>query len=92
MNENWICTDPDNNQYGKQLGPKLFEFKETDCWGETVQAQINLDDYSEQDKIECLDTYGYKWDEQNKIFISPTGEEIEDWIIAECLFEMRYFI
>jgi hypothetical protein len=30
IEENWTCTDPDNFQYGKQLSPTKFEFREYD--------------------------------------------------------------
>jgi hypothetical protein len=28
--ESWVCTDPDNHQYGRKIGKGEYEFKELD--------------------------------------------------------------
>lgn len=90
MKAQWICTDLDNEQYGRQVDDRTFEFKE---------KNRGLDDYREDEFIEItvnLDHYTYREIEEH---ISPYYNSIEqlksiyddnsDWIIAECIFEQE---
>lgn len=88
--EDWKCTDLDNDQWGRQLGDDLFEFKE---------KNRGLDEYEEDEFIEIqIDLDGYT-EEQKEEYISAYYDSIEDvkaqygmqanWIIAECIFEQE---
>ena len=85
----WICTDLDENQYGRQLTPICFEFRDN----EIESAIIRIGQY-DINKIEnIINAYGYT------LFESKSGLEnivlqyghTARWIIAECIFEMREF-
>ena len=83
----WICTDPDCNQYGRKIGDKLYEFKQ-DCnfiFEETgtTQFEINLNEYTEKEKENHLSSFGYTLEELYNEFLPEDAE----WLIAECIFE-----
>ena len=90
MKTDWICTDPDNEQYGKQISERVFEFKELATnedeydFGEYIELKINLDDYTQEEVEEYISAY---YTDLNEIF-NIYGEEA-DWIIAECIFEQE---
>jgi len=70
----WICTDPDNKQYGREINNTTFEFKE-----QGIQILIDLTYYSNETIQQFLDPYGYK------LF----DKTLTNWIIAECIFEQE---
>ena len=35
----WVCTDADNFQFGRQIGDKVFEFKEYNRFNETAYSR-----------------------------------------------------
>lgn len=88
MKIEWICTDPDNNQYGRQIAPKIYEFKE---------LARDMDDYEEDEYIELTINLEEYTKEQIENYVSAYYSdvmEIQDiydkdfeWIIAECIFE-----
>ena len=90
MNKKWVCTDIDNQQYGRQLSETIFEFKEVNREldgydeGEEIQILINLDDYSDEEKEDRVSCYYDCVEEIKAIY----GEDA-DWIIAECIFEQE---
>lgn len=90
MGKNWVCTDLDNQQYGRQLARSIFEFKEKSRdldeydEGEDIQLLINLDDYSTQEIDDYISPYYDNIHELEAIY--GTGS---DWIIAECIFEQE---
>ncbi len=75
----WVCTDPDREQYGRQISDRLFEFKEED-----VQQIVDLIDYSEDSMYDLVCSY-YGWDDFQEFLKTPDGL----WIIAECIFEQE---
>jgi len=78
-NESWTCTDEDNQQYGRQLSERIFEFKErgyTDI--------IKLDDYNLKEINNIISSYYLSIEELKKEY-----KENSDWIIAECIFEQE---
>lgn len=85
----WVCTDQDEDQYGRQLSENIFEFKDK----KTEPTGIYLAEYTIKDIEDIINAYGYT------LFNSVAGLENivilygarAQWIIAECLFEMREF-
>jgi len=79
----WICTDIDNQQYGRRLNKEQtrFEFKEKNRIylneGDWIQMIIDLDNYTSEEMKEVYMPYGF-----------PKGE-LTNWIIAECIFEQE---
>ena len=89
MKTEWICTDPDTEQYGRQISERVFEFKEKMYLEEVdddkvVQMTINLDDYTEKEVEDHISAY---YEDLNEIF-NIYGED-SNWIIAECIFEQE---
>jgi len=89
----WTCTDPDNEQYGRQLSERVFEFKEKNRWhdldpdnseGEVIQMTVNLDDYSKDSMYDLVCSY-YGYTDFEEFLKTPEGL----WIIAECIFEQE---
>ena len=90
MNTEWQCTDPDNEQYGRQISTNVYEFKEknrglTDYEEhEFIQILIDLDDYSSDYAEDIAETYYGSLDELKE----QCGDAWE-WILAECIFEQE---
>lgn len=92
----WICTDADNQQYGRQLSGTLFEFKELsrDDYSydkdEFVQFEVDLSKYTDEQKECHINTYGYTLTDKPRYsnIFEEYGEQA-DWIIAECIFEQE---
>lgn len=88
--EDWKCTDLDNEQWGRQLGDNLFEFKEKNRGfdeyeeDEFIEIRINLDDYTEEQIENHISAYY----ENIAEVISIYGKQA-NWIIAECIFEQE---
>lgn len=86
----WVCTDLDENQYGRQLAPTIFEFKDNE-----VDEVINLSKYNIDCVESTINTYGYTLFNPDPVkslqnIVTLYGVQAQ-WIIAECLFEMREF-
>lgn len=90
----WVCTDPDNKQYGRQLAERVFEFKERNRFydpnddnsdDEFIQMTINLDHYSKSSMYDRVHPY-YGWEDFNEFLETPPDGL---WIIAECIFEQE---
>lgn len=92
MKKDWICTDPDNQQYGRYISERLYEFKENNRYkdindeGDIIQITININNYSEKDIYEYLSTY-YTIQQIDRMLTG--GEDEDEWIIAECIFEQE---
>lgn len=99
-NITWIETDPDNYQFGRQIGVRLYEFKEYD-WKSPfakdlslqdaqkqafnwTQCTIDLDTYSDEQKENVAQTYYGSLDELKE----QCGDSWE-WILAESIFEIE---
>lgn len=98
----WICTDPDNFQYGRKVSDGVFQFKEWIGGGK-------LDEAVEKTVKECFNESG-SWEEDTIVLANFNEQEIRehisgyynsledlkkicgddsDWIIAECIFEQQ---
>lgn len=93
-NAAWTLTDVDRNQWGRKLSEGIYEFKQIFSFYEDyeVRATIVLANYTLNEQIECLSSFNYKWEPISKTFRDSQGCVVSDWVIAECLFEMRYFV
>lgn len=86
---NWICTDPDTEQYGKQLDELIFEFKEKN----KPQMVINLDEFEEHEIEDIINSYGYTLydvsseQENNYNNIYTLYGDSANWVTAECIYE-----
>lgn len=90
MKTEWVCTDLDNEQYGRQIDTRIFEFKEKNRGlsdyeeDEYIQLIIDLSDYSSEEAENHISAY---YQDFNEVF-NLYGEEA-NWIIAECIFEQE---
>jgi hypothetical protein len=90
MKTDWICTDLDNKQYGRQLSETRFEFKEKNRGlleydeDEFIEFGVNLSDYSEKEIGEVARNYYSSLDELKEKY----GKNWQ-WILAECIFEQE---
>lgn len=50
----WICTDPDNQQYGRKLTETIYEFKE-----HNVTMVVDLDEYTSEQMKKAYEPYGF---------------------------------
>lgn len=85
----WTCTDPDTQQYGRQLSEKVFEFKENDA-----QEIIELTEYTDIEIEDIINAYGYtlaRFDKKGMVNIELEYGDKANWIIAECIFESGEF-
>lgn len=79
LNNDWICTDPDNQQYGRKIKKNVFEFKER---GEHLV--IDLTKYSQAQKESFIASYyGNIQNCKNECGLNYL------WILAECIFEQE---
>ena len=74
MKKDWICIDYDNQQYGRQIGTNIYEFKEKNRGlddyeeDEFIEITIDLDDYSSDYAEECVSNYYSGIDEVKQIY------------------------
>lgn len=82
----WICTDPDTDQWGKYEGNRQYLFKEDCEFDDTgkVSALIDLNGYTEEEINDHLSSYG--WTVEGLKEDNPNLASAE-WIMAECIFE-----
>lgn len=101
-NSKWICTDPDNFQYGRRLCSGVYQFKE---WIGGGKLEVPIDKFVK----DCFDEPG-NWEEDTIVLSNFSEQEIEDfvsgyygslkelketcgddweWIVAECVFEVQ---
>lgn len=86
----WKCTDWDNEQYGRFISDRIYEFKEKNRglieYGEDefIEIYVNLDNYTEGEIEEYTSSYYDSIESIKTIY----GEDT-DWIIAECIFEQE---
>lgn len=86
----WVCTDPDNNQYGRKLHDGHYEFKEKNHFhdindeGEWITIDILLPMYTEEQIEKHISAY---YDSLNHLK-EQCGDDWE-WIVAECIFEQE---
>lgn len=87
----WVITDPSCNQLMKKLSENKFLFKENRIINpitkeiEVYESEINLNDYSQEEMFENVQTFGYTFNEMCTWI--DEGYNLE--IIAECIFELE---
>ena len=83
----WKCTDPDNNQFGRKIGYKLYQFKQDMKYPDGIivkeEETINLNNYSDKEIDENLSCYGWSIE----ILKKDHSPEDAEWLYAECIFE-----
>lgn len=90
MKSDWICTDLDNEQYGRQLSETRFEFKEKNRGlidydeDEIIHFGVDLSKYSDKEIREAISGYYNSLEELKSIY----GDD-SNWVIAECIFEQE---
>ncbi len=86
----WVCTDPDREQYGRKIKNGVYEFKEQDTSldeaypREFIELTINLNQHSDKQIENHISAYYDSIEEIENIY----GTDAE-WIIAECIFEQE---
>lgn len=85
----WMCTDPDNQQYGRWIAEGHYKFKEKN---RNTSDDEHLEEWIEEDII--LDLID---DKQKEKAVSGYYDSLKDlkeqcgdsweWILAECIFE-----
>ena len=50
----WICTDKNNEQYGRKITENIYEFKE-----KGIQLVIDLDNYTSEEMKKAYEPYGF---------------------------------
>ena len=86
LNQKWICTDPDNNQYRLDENQNIwtdrtFTFKQDD-----EEMTICLNDYTTEEILNMIGAFGYNGNGQD-FWINGDTVKISNDIIAECVFE-----
>jgi hypothetical protein len=90
---NWKSTDPSTKQWGRQITPTIFEFKEGET---TFPTLVDLGQYPDKEQEHIINAYGYtllSGENQNKRLkniYELYGKEA-NWIIAECIFESEQY-
>jgi cobalamin biosynthesis Co2+ chelatase CbiK len=87
--EGWTQTDGSEETYqiGRKVSDGVYEFKEIRIIqpvtkeAKIYEAEIDLSEYSAQEKVSALESYGYNHNSFDKY------SEFR-WITAECLFEL----
>lgn len=88
IDQKWVLTDIDFNQYGRQLKKTLFEFKED----EKEATLIDLADRHNKEVESIINSFGYTMvSGENKVESLQNIDDLygkdANWIIAECIFE-----
>jgi len=89
--EEWICTDPDCNQYRKYLGGNSWVFKEDRIINPETkeigifECEIDLDDYTWWDIVDYCMPFGFKPQEIDKWLVEGVHYEY----MAEMIFELQ---
>lgn len=82
----WLLCDDSTKQYGRQLGPGVFEFKEKRPHVGKVRAIITLADYNEERREYYAQGYYSSAEGALAGLKADCGDDWE-WILAECIFE-----
>lgn len=83
----WVCTDPDTNQYGRRLSDNFYEFRQNG----TGTIRVELTNIKPNEMEAVLNAYGYTNDPNNTREEFDYGTDVLDknWIMAECWFEFQ---
>ena len=94
MNTAWICTDEDENQWGRQISIFKFEFKQNVALPNQLskmnyQTEINLEEYTLGEIEDAINVYGYSLHPLREGKFRYIYEESTNpyFLIAEMLFE-----
>jgi hypothetical protein len=89
--DEWVCTDPNMNQYGRKISDGVYEFKQDMKYpdGSIIKerGEVHLKDYSNEEINDHLSSFGYSIG----ILKDTMNEANAEWITAECIFEMTIF-
>jgi hypothetical protein len=87
----WICTDPDTKQFGRKIGQRVYEFKQECKYPDGLiieeEAEIWLDDYTDEEINDYLSPYSWSIEQLKK----DNSLEDAEWLMAECIFEQTIF-
>lgn len=78
----WKCTDPDADQWGRQLSPYVFEFRTKD----SEPVKIDLEAYSHVSQDLIVRTFYPDGIDQ----VHREYGENALWIVAECIYESEF--
>ncbi len=89
-NREWICTDPDSKQYGREVTPWIWEYKQPDI-NDGEPVTIALKDYTIEQIEDNINPFGYtlNCNGNYKFNIWQEYGSSTMQIICECLFEME---
>lgn len=97
MNSTWICTDEDENQWGRQINNHTFEFKQdiklpNESSFKKVNVEINLEEFRLETIEDAINSYGYSLYRSKEGKFRYIYEESIDpyFLIAEMLFEYLF--
>lgn len=88
MNNEWICTDEDTQQYGRKIDKLMWEYKQPDI-NDGDPVIIDLEDYTADQIENCISSYGYSIKPMATNNVYDIYQEDAYQIICECLFEME---
>lgn len=83
----WICTDPDNDQFRLDEGQNLWKNTAYLFRQGTTKEYVDLKDYSHDKIRSIINSYGYDTIDFTNYFIQGTDQKISLDVIAECIFE-----
>jgi hypothetical protein len=79
--DGYVCTDPDQHQYGRQLDNLIFEFMEFGPEGDNMHAStINMGDYTVDEILSQVSGY-------SNAAITQFINDKELFLLAECIHE-----
>ena len=91
METNWICTDPDMNQWGRKIKENIYQFKQDMMYPDGTiieeEGEINLNHYTDEEINNHLSPYG--WNIQKLKEDNTLGDA--KWLMAECIFEQTSY-
>lgn len=90
-NIKWVCTDLDNQQYGRKINNGHYEFKELnrntsdyEKLDEWIEGEVVLSNYTDSQIQNHLSAYYDSIQE-----VKDTYGDNWEWIVAECIFEQE---
>ncbi len=90
MDNNWICTDSDTQQYGREISELIWEYKQPDI-NDGDSVIIDLGKYTGDQIQDAISTFGYTLGSNGNYKLNIWQEYGLNalQIMCECLFEME---
>ena len=95
----WICTDPNTHQYGRQFGEDIFEFKEFNPFNMFPSKETEKDLLDENNWEQLIVDLTIINQERMRNHLAAYYNSIDEvkeeygdswkWIVAECYFEQE---